>query len=150
MGNVVEFETNSSGPCTHRYINEYKVTGHLFPVNRLIYDAFTSFGLHIPSTYDRLSQIPGKKLSAAPSKELAMCAVHVEGKRVPCSVLIAIGLILLPHSSLRAQQNAATIVGTVTDPTGAAIAGAKLTAKDHSTGFVRAAESDGSGSFVIP
>ncbi len=79
-----------------------------------------------------------------------MFAFHVEGRRAPRLLLLAVGLILIPDALVRAQQNAATIVGTVTDPTGAAIAGAKLTAKDDSTGFVRAAESDASGSFVIP
>jgi hypothetical protein len=51
---------------------------------------------------------------------------------------------------LPAQQNAATIVGTVTDPSGAAVSGAKLTALNDATGFTRTAESDGNGSFVIP
>jgi len=63
---------------------------------------------------------------------------------------ILLGFLLLSGSRLFAQQNAATILGTVTDPSGAAIAGVKLTALGESTGFTRSAQSSGDGSFVIP
>ncbi len=60
------------------------------------------------------------------------------------------GLLLATSLPLLAQQNAANILGTVTDPSGAAIAGVKLTALEEATGFSRAAQSDADGSFVLP
>lgn len=63
---------------------------------------------------------------------------------------ILLGFLLLSQSRLFAQQNAATILGTVTDPSGAAIAGVKLNVIEESTGFSRAAQASGDGSFVIP
>jgi len=79
-----------------------------------------------------------------------MRIVRVEIKKIAFGLLIWAGLMCSQPVLLLAQQNAATILGSVTDPSGGAIAGAKLTALDESTGFTRTAESDSSGSFVIP
>src|SRR5258708_7307386 len=49
-----------------------------------------------------------------------------------------------------AQVNSATILGTVTDPTGAAVSGAKVTASNDATGFSRTAQSGSDGAFLIP
>ena len=79
-----------------------------------------------------------------------MRIVQTKGNRTVANLLLVIGLICCPSSPLLAQQNAATIIGAVTDPSGAAISGAKISALNESTGFTRSAESDASGSFVIP
>jgi outer membrane receptor protein involved in Fe transport len=47
-------------------------------------------------------------------------------------------------------QGLGSIVGRVTDPAGAAVAGAQVTATQEGTGFFRAAETDTEGLFVIP
>ena len=47
-------------------------------------------------------------------------------------------------------QGLGSIVGTVTDPSGAAVASAKITAKEQGTGLVREAMSDEHGYYVIP
>src|SRR5260370_24889050 len=49
-----------------------------------------------------------------------------------------------------AQQNTGTILGNVTDPSGANVVGANLTVRDEQTGFSRAVLSDGEGSFLFP
>src|SRR5437870_6733855 len=55
---------------------------------------------------------------------------------------------IVPHAY--AQVNTATILGTVTDPAGAAIAGAKVTASNDATGFSRSVQSGADGGFLIP
>src|SRR6266403_3086261 len=47
-------------------------------------------------------------------------------------------------------QGMGSIVGRVTDPAGAAVAGAQVTATQEGTGFSRAAETDTQGLYVIP
>jgi Carboxypeptidase regulatory-like domain len=47
-------------------------------------------------------------------------------------------------------QDTATIVGTVTDPTGAAIPGAKVTVSNPDKGYVRNLVSDSAGAFTAP
>src|SRR5437868_5109553 len=49
-----------------------------------------------------------------------------------------------------AQVNTATILGTVTDQTGATLADAKVTAVNEETGFSRAVQSGADGAFLIP
>ena len=50
--------------------------------------------------------------------------------------LLSLGLFL--HAFLDAQVNNGTILGSVTDPTGAIVAGARVTALNELTGFSRA------------
>src|SRR5215471_20858616 len=54
----------------------------------------------------------------------------------------------LPRGSVRAQA-LGSIVGTVTDPAGGVIAGAKVTATEVGTGLVRTATSDAQGYYVV-
>jgi outer membrane receptor protein involved in Fe transport len=51
---------------------------------------------------------------------------------------------------LSAQVNTGTILGTVTDPSGAVLAHAKVTATNQDTGFTRNADTLDDGSFLIP
>jgi hypothetical protein len=51
---------------------------------------------------------------------------------------------------LGAQVNSGTILGTVTDPTGAVVAGARVTALNELTGFSRVATADAEGSYLLP
>ncbi len=48
-----------------------------------------------------------------------------------------------------AQISTATLVGTVTDPTGAVVAGAKVEARNIATGIVRSTSTDGAGEYSI-
>ncbi len=49
-----------------------------------------------------------------------------------------------------AQVNTGTILGTVTDPSGAVVANAKIAATNEDTGFVRSTVSSADGSYLIP
>ena len=59
-------------------------------------------------------------------------------------------VLLLSCASAFAQQTTGNITGRVTDPQGAAIPGATITAKHPSTGFTRTEVSDAEGLFRIP
>ena len=52
--------------------------------------------------------------------------------------------------NLDAQVNTGTILGNVTDPSGAFVAGAKVTATNLDTGFTRTTQTLADGSFLIP
>ena len=58
--------------------------------------------------------------------------------------------LLLAAVSLSAQTFRGTILGTVTDPTGAVVAGAKVTVKNTGTGLVRTTETSADGSYSVP
>jgi hypothetical protein len=61
-------------------------------------------------------------------------------------------LFLLPVAlaTLQAQVNTGTILGTVTDPSGAGVAGARVLASNQLTGFSRQVTTDQDGSFLLP
>lgn len=52
-------------------------------------------------------------------------------------------------ATVRAQFTAGTILGTVTDPSGAAMPGATVTATNLDTGFVRTAQTDPAGNYTL-
>src|SRR5690348_4662676 len=59
-------------------------------------------------------------------------------------------LILFVTTLASAQTFRGTILGTVTDPNGAVVAGAKVTAKNTSTGLERSTITDEAGNYTIP
>src|SRR5579884_655396 len=64
--------------------------------------------------------------------------------------LALFSLIALRPAGLPAQQTTGTIRGTVTDPTGGAIVGAKVTITNNETGVTRSAVTDLSGGYSVP
>src|SRR6266404_3333765 len=56
----------------------------------------------------------------------------------------------LVHSPLSLAQGLGSIVGRVTDPSGAAVASARVTATEQGMGFSRSAVADAEGLYVIP
>jgi len=58
--------------------------------------------------------------------------------------------VLLAAVSLSAQTFRGTILGTVTDPSGAVVAGAKVTVKNTGTGPERSTETSADGSYSLP
>ena len=75
------------------------------------------------------------------------------GRRISCSYGLAVVLLLslmtlAPNS--RAQEVTAAITGRVTDPTGSAIAGAKVTATDTQRGTQWPTVTNGDGGYNIP
>src|SRR5690348_9667299 len=70
--------------------------------------------------------------------------------RMSARVLSLVISVLLVTSVLHAQKTSGTITGTVTDPTGAAIVGASITATNVGTGAMRQATSDAQGNYTFP
>ena len=58
--------------------------------------------------------------------------------------------VLLAVVSLSAQTFRGTILGTVTDPSGAVVSGAKVTVKNVGTGLERTTETSADGSYALP
>jgi Carboxypeptidase regulatory-like domain/TonB dependent receptor len=65
-------------------------------------------------------------------------------------VSICLVFVLLAAVSLSAQTFRGTILGTVTDPSGAVVPGAKVTAKNTGTGLERSTETSADGSYSLP
>jgi Carboxypeptidase regulatory-like domain/TonB-dependent Receptor Plug Domain len=63
---------------------------------------------------------------------------------------ISLAFVLLATVSLSAQTFRGTILGTVTDPSGAVVAGAKVTVKNTGTGLERSAETSADGNYSLP
>src|SRR5262245_61455591 len=59
-------------------------------------------------------------------------------------------LILLLTPAVNAQTFRGTILGTVTDPNGAVVAGAKVTVKNINTGLERSTTTDEAGNYTVP
>ena len=68
-------------------------------------------------------------------------------KRIGFGLIIAVGLL---SASLAAQAVTGTILGTVTDNTGAVIPGATITLTNTGTGFTRTVVSDSAGEYTAP
>src|SRR5882757_226214 len=66
---------------------------------------------------------------------------------VVCTSLL---LVLSAAVSLSAQTFRGTILGTVTDPSGAVVAGAKVTVKNVGTGLERTTDTSADGSYALP
>ena len=67
-------------------------------------------------------------------------------KWIPSSLILLLGLALI--STAAYSQENASIVGTVTDPTGALVPSAKITITNTDTGIVRPSSTNAAGSFV--
>jgi len=65
-------------------------------------------------------------------------------------VVSVAALLIAAALSLAAQENRATISGSVTDGAGAAIAKAKVTATETRTGVQTTVNSESSGAYTIP
>jgi hypothetical protein len=63
---------------------------------------------------------------------------------------ILVVFVLLAALNLSAQTFRGTILGTVTDPSGAVVPGAKVTVKNTGTGLERATATSGDGSYSLP
>src|SRR6266853_2562473 len=65
-------------------------------------------------------------------------------------VRMIVVFVLLAAVSLSAQTFRGTILGTVTDPSGAVVSGAKVTAKNVGTGLERTTDTSADGSYALP
>lgn len=65
----------------------------------------------------------------------------------PIALLLAALLLAIP---LRSVGTTGTLVGTVTDPTGAVVVGARVTVRNQETDAVRRTETGELGSYTLP
>ncbi|HKW25014.1 MAG TPA: carboxypeptidase-like regulatory domain-containing protein, partial [Terriglobales bacterium] len=63
---------------------------------------------------------------------------------------LVLGFLLLAATGLMAQTFRGTILGTVTDPSGAVISGAKVTVHNAATGLDRSTQTSADGTYSIP
>src|SRR5580698_1575265 len=70
--------------------------------------------------------------------------------RILSTMTLSVLFILLAAASLPAQTFRGTILGTVTDPSGAVLPGAKVTVKNFGTGLERTTETSADGSYSLP
>ncbi|HKQ74562.1 MAG TPA: TonB-dependent receptor [Blastocatellia bacterium] len=61
--------------------------------------------------------------------------------------LFLVSLILAAFSSIAFAQSTATLQGSVTDPSGAVVSGAKVTVRNQATGFERIVQTDSDGNY---
>jgi len=65
-------------------------------------------------------------------------------------VRMMLAFVLVASATLVAQTFRGTILGTVTDASGAVISGAKVVAKNTATGLERTTQTSADGSYTIP
>src|SRR6202165_1009351 len=70
--------------------------------------------------------------------------------RVAVSAFVILAIAILFSSQASAQVSGATLSGTITDPSGAAIAGAKVTITNKATGVTHDAAADAAGFYSAP
>src|SRR5436190_10368163 len=68
----------------------------------------------------------------------------------PLSVMVILAIAILSASHAYAQVSGATLSGTITDPSGAAIAGAKVSVTNKATGVTRDVTTDTAGFYSAP
>src|SRR5215472_10127108 len=76
--------------------------------------------------------------------------VSPKTRRGPMRLRMILGFVVLAAASLWAQTFRGTILGTVTDQSGAVVAGAKVVVKNNGTGQERSAATSGDGSYSAP
>jgi hypothetical protein len=72
----------------------------------------------------------------------------VQGRSVFWALLVLLGVLAI--GDLQAQVEKATLSGTALDASGAVVIGAKIQAKNASTGIVYSAVTDGQGRYILP
>ena len=65
------------------------------------------------------------------------------------AVSVVVLVLLCASNAPISAQSTASLQGTVTDPSGALVAGAKIKVRNQGTGVERVTETDGSGSYLV-
>src|SRR5713226_1404418 len=71
-------------------------------------------------------------------------------RRIPMRVRTILAFVVLAATSLLAQTFRGTVLGTVTDPSGAVVSGAKVAVRNVNTGQERTTETSADGSYSVP
>src|SRR5947209_19549257 len=67
-----------------------------------------------------------------------------------CAVLLLLACFFVLTTSLRAQEATAALVGSVSDPSGASVAGVLIRVVNLDTNTAREAQTDASGAYSLP
>src|SRR5260221_9645954 len=70
------------------------------------------------------------------------------GRLKACSTALTVLLLSTPYA--RAQEVSASLLGSIKDPSGAAVAGAAVTAKDHDRGTMWPTVANSEGIYALP
>src|SRR5258707_7281922 len=84
------------------------------------------------------------------SNQISRRRVAVQTRFVHKVLLTALGMLLFFPLAIHAQTYYGTIVGNVTDATGAAVAGAKVSVTNTATNSTYTATTSGHGSYSVP
>src|SRR6266567_3252934 len=88
-----------------------------------------------------LSEDPIRRSRAEPPRKAAAA-------RIGCPTVLIVLLLPIPYA--RAQEVSASILGSVKDPSGAAVGGAAVTAKDQDRGTMWPTVANGEGIYALP
>src|SRR5438552_2951484 len=104
-----------------------------------------------PSSWSFLGLSQGDKSSAINAQRSTGPAGTALLKRWHFSTAVLLGTMLLAYSApLMGQAVNATLLGTVTDSSGAAVASVKVTITETNTGISRTSQTNDSGNYVFP
>jgi hypothetical protein len=103
--------------------------------------------LYPPANYLNERGVIGKMHKPLKEKPMISCRKR---RLVSAQVLFAGWILLLTGVISRAQTFRGTILGTITDTTGAVVPGATITIHNVNTGLVRNTESQADGSYRVP
>ena len=84
------------------------------------------------------------------SNQISGCRVAVQLRFTNSALFTVLVMLLAFPLGVRAQTYYGTIVGNVTDATGAAVPGAKITVRNVGTNSTYTATSTGHGSYSVP
>src|SRR5450755_1110537 len=94
-------------------------------------------------------KISNKASNQRPSEEAIMHSGKRNHPQLASILTIAVAALLLLTVSAWAQSFRGSVRGTVTDPSGSVIAGAKITAKNINTGLQRETTTGPDGAYVL-
>jgi len=89
-----------------------------------------------------------KEIEMANSMRHKKTCIEIRALFALIGLIVVLMIVLSPH--LRAQEAGGTIVGTVTDPSGAAVSGANVSIKNIATGVERSVPTNDDGLYVAP
>jgi hypothetical protein len=90
------------------------------------------------------------EMTETPREASALLQSKVRFQGAYMRARISLVFVLLAAVSLSAQTFRGTILGTVTDPSGAVVPGAKVMVKNTGTGLERSTETSADGSYAVP
>jgi hypothetical protein len=102
--------------------------------------------------FQKMRRKPSMSHYRSPIEKITMNALTISSHRLLKQIgraLAAFSLLTLMVTPLAAQTFRGTILGTVLDPNGAVVLGARVTAKNINTGIERTTETDDQGNYTI-